>query len=51
MISNQLVENLINDLLDLAKLESNHFVLNEDYFDFSSVIQKAFQVILHQAND
>jgi len=30
-----MIENLINDLLDLAKIENNKFSLNEEYFDLT----------------
>lgn len=34
-----MLENLINDLLDLAKLENNSFTLNSEYFDLTNVIE------------
>jgi len=30
-----MIENLINDLLDLAKIENNKFILNQEYFDLT----------------
>ena len=36
------MENLINDLLDLAKLESNNFSLSQEYFNLGSTIYEAF---------
>jgi signal transduction histidine kinase len=41
------ISNLVNDLLDLAKMESNNFQFNEDYFDLinsliSSIEQQKF---------
>jgi len=30
-----MIENLINDLLDLAKIENNQFKLNKLYFDLT----------------
>jgi len=33
-----MIENLINDLLDLAKIENNKFKLNEEYFDLTNSI-------------
>ncbi len=37
-----MVENLINDLLDLAKLENNSFQLTYEYFNLCSIIDEAF---------
>jgi signal transduction histidine kinase len=34
--------NLINDLLDLAKLETSTFTLNNEYFNLFEVITQAF---------
>jgi len=34
-----MIENLINDLLDLAKIENNKFKLNEEYFDLTNTIK------------
>lgn len=44
-----MMENLINDLLDLAKLENNHFNISNDYFDIGIGIYEVFQMISHQA--
>jgi signal transduction histidine kinase len=46
-----MMENLINDLLDLAKLEHNQFKISNDYFDLASTIYEAFQIIAHQATE
>jgi signal transduction histidine kinase len=43
--SQQLMENLISDLLDLAKLENNQFSLSNDYFNLSNTIYEAFQML------
>lgn len=40
-----MMENLINDLLDLAKLENNTFKLTYDYFSLSNTIYEAFQML------
>ena len=40
-----MVLNLINDLLDLAKIESLKFKLDEEYFDFKSSITQAFDTM------
>ena len=41
-----MIENLINDLLDIAKIENNKFTLNEDYFDLSQSVKEAFEIML-----
>jgi len=46
-----MIENLINDLLDLAKLENNSFNLTNEPFDFAQTIYEAFDILLHQANE
>ena len=45
-----MTENLINDLLDLAKFENNTFKLSQDYFSLSNTVLHTFKMILHQAN-
>lgn len=40
--SQQMMENLINDLLDLAKLENSSFALTKGYFNLSYIIFQAF---------
>ena len=37
-----MMNNLISDLLDLAKLENSAFCLNVESFNLISVIQEAF---------
>jgi len=44
-------ENLINDLLDLAKLDNNRFSFTKDYFDLPATIYQAFDMVLNAAND
>ena len=46
-----MMENLINDLLDLAKMQNNSFKLTNDYFSFSNVIYEAFQMLLFSASE
>ena len=41
---------LINDLMDLAKLETLNFKLNEEYFDLPLLIKQAFKTVRCQAN-
>lgn len=35
--------NLINDLLDLAKIEQAKFSLNQEYFKIETLVDKAFK--------
>jgi signal transduction histidine kinase len=49
--SQQLMENLISDLLDLAKLENNQFSLSNDYFNLSNTIYEAFQMLQFVATE
>ena len=44
-----MMTNLINDLLDQAKLEKSVFNLNNTYFNIIEVVQEAFQIISFQA--
>ena len=37
--SSNMLENLINDLLDLAKIENNKFTLNQNYFDLAETVE------------
>lgn len=41
--------NLINDLLDLAKLEQATFQLSEKYFNMYEVISELFTIMKYQA--
>ena len=45
-----MMENLVNDLLDLAKLENNQFSLHGDYFNLIDTVNEAFQMLLFSAN-
>jgi signal transduction histidine kinase len=42
MFSQKMMENLINDLLDLAKIESHSFSISSEYFDLGALILEAF---------
>ena len=42
MFSQKMMENLINDLLDLAKIENDSFNISREYFDLGSLIFEAF---------
>ena len=44
-------ETLINDLLDLAKIESSSFNISSEYFDLGDLIFEAFQMMAHKAED
>lgn len=46
-----MTENLINDLLDLAKLENNSFQLTREYFDLTQIIHEAFTMMIHMTKD
>lgn len=48
--SQQMMENLINDLLDLAKLENNQFTLTNEYFNLQHTIFKALQMLQFMAS-
>jgi signal transduction histidine kinase len=51
VFSQKMMENLINDLLDLAKLENNSFNISSEYFDLGALIFEAFQMIAHKADE
>ena len=42
IFSQSLTESLVNDLLDLAKLENNSFTFNKAYFNLGTSIYEAF---------
>ena len=41
--------NLVNDMLDMAKMENSSFKLNNEYFNMIEVINKAFQIVQFSA--
>jgi signal transduction histidine kinase len=45
MFSATMLNNLINDMMDLAKMESGTFIFHDDYFDLVEIIQNSFQVL------
>ena len=51
MFSSNMMENLINDLLDLAKIESNSFNISSEYFDLGALIYESFQMMAYKAVD
>jgi len=46
-----MAENLINDLLDLAKLENNSFNISTEYFDLPITIFRTLQMLQISASD
>lgn len=50
IFSQSLMENLINDLLDLAKMENNSFTFSKEYFNLGNSIYEAFQILISSAN-
>ena len=50
VFAQRMMENLVNDLLDLAKLENNQFSLHGDYFNLIDTVNEAFQMLLFSAN-
>ena len=45
------MENLIKDLLDLAKIENNSFNISSEYFDLGALIFEALQMMAFKAED
>ena len=45
-----MLKNLINDLIDLAKIENNKFSLNLEYYDLPQTINETLEILLFQAN-
>ena len=45
------MENLINDLMDYAKMENNSFMVFNEYFDMVETIYESFHCISHQATE
>jgi prophage DNA circulation protein len=41
----KMVENLINDLLDLAKMQKSSFQLNQEYFNLPKLVYDALLVL------
>ncbi len=49
LFSQQMMGSLINELMDLAKLENNSFKFNDEYFDLQEVIQQSLTMVASQA--
>lgn len=47
--SQKMVENLINDLMDLAKMDNNQFQINSQYFNLTHCINEAFHILKDNA--
>ena len=45
-----MLELLINDLMDLAKIENNKFTLNNSYFNLIDTIETTLNILLYQGN-
>lgn len=45
-----MTERLINDLMDLAKVENNRFTINKDYFNLSQTIANSLQIMFSTAS-
>lgn len=45
-----MLTNLINDLLDLSKIDSLNFSLNENYFNLIEIVEMAFKTVKYSAN-
>jgi signal transduction histidine kinase len=45
-----MVSNMINDLLDLAKLQNNSFSFTKEYFNMNQMLFESIQMMLHQIN-
>ena len=44
--SSCMLETLINDLIDLAKIENNKFSLNQEYFNLPKTIHETLEILL-----
>jgi signal transduction histidine kinase len=51
VFSHAILENLINDILDLAKLENCQFTLNESVFDLNKTVVRVLDMVSLQAFD
>ena len=42
-----MLETLIHDLIDLAKIENNKFSLNQEYFDLTETVHQTLEIMKH----
>ena len=42
-----MVENLMNDLLDIAQIENGKYKLREDYFDLKNCIKDTLDILIY----
>ena len=49
--STHIIENLINDLLDLAKIQNNKFNLNQCFFNLTDTINQTFEILKFLAHE
>lgn len=49
VLTAEIMQNLMMDLLDLAQMENNTFKMNKSFFSFFEAIDQAFSVMSHLA--
>jgi signal transduction histidine kinase len=49
IFSQTMMENLINDLLDLAKMQNNQFSQRMEYFNLTDLIYESFSILMESA--
>lgn len=45
-----MVEHLITDLMDLAKIDNEQFVINKSYFNLIRTLNASFEILKDNAN-
>ena len=50
VFSSKMMANLINDILDLAKIDSCSFKFTNQYFNLVETVQQCFTIVQFQAN-
>lgn len=51
IFSQKMQENLINDLMDLAKLENNKFTIKREYFSLPKMIKNSLDIMIGIATE